>query len=292
MLDRDARQTHGEGTGGGGADPGLFDLSRPMSIVQERELARAVPRCIERIRLGGGRRQRRASRGRIWLRRVYRESLAHGGVPFHLPRRRRRPRPPSVVLLVDVSFSVARAAGYFLWLAAEFVRLGRRTRVLLFVDRPVDATAVVRQWVRVRSRAPGVRPRGRPVESRRGCLPSRQPFSGLLRTVPGLNPEAPSDYGRALHRLLRPDLRPGGRETLLVVLGDARSNRFDPQAWVLEELARRARGVLWLVPEPAERWGGGDSALAEYLPFIDVLVEAWNLNGLERGIRELLRSVR
>jgi len=47
--------------------------------------------------------------------------------------------------------------------------------------------------------------------------------------------------------------------------------------------------VLWLVPEPHTRWGTGDSALAEYLPWTDLVVEAHDLEGLADGVTALVR---
>ncbi|MBZ5641047.1 MAG: VWA domain-containing protein, partial [Acidobacteriia bacterium] len=174
-------------------------------------------------------------------------------------------------------------------MATEFVKTGRDARILAFVDRPVDATRAVAAWAR-RGRRPapldsgvlGVAPhaprpalrgrrRGEGIE--RGGLS----FADLIESLPGLNLEAPSDYGRAFHALLHSHLRPGGRDSVLVVLGDARTNRFDPLPWAVEEISRRARAVLWLVPEPRSRWGTADSALADYLPHADAVVEARDL---------------
>jgi hypothetical protein len=208
------------------------------------------------------------------LRRVFRENVRHGGVPWILPRRRARPRRNRVVLLVDVSWSTATAAGLFLALAGAFLRRAGRTRILVFVDRVADATEAVRRWVS------GFRPATCGVE-----------FARLLEALPGLNLHAPSDYGRAFHALLRSDRCPAGRRTVLVVLGDGRTNRFDPQAWAFEDLAARCGSVLWLVPEEAAAWGRGDSALGAYLPHADVAVEARDAEGLSRGVSELVRRL-
>jgi hypothetical protein len=266
-----------------------------MTTEEERILAKEIPRLIEAMRLRGGRRLRRAKRGRMWARQVFRENLSRGGIPFVIPFRRPKPRPTKVVLLVDVSYSVARAAGYFLWLAAEFLRVGRRCRVVAFVDRPVDATTAVGEWCRRGSceqevfERPGSSPRG--VRPGAGIRPGRTTFADLLDSMKDLNLQAPSDYGRAFHALLGSQLRPGGRDAVLVVLGDGRTNRFEPLPWTLQEIASRCRTVLWLVPEPVERWGTGDSALGAYLDHVDVVVEAHDLAGLARGLSELLRKI-
>lgn len=280
-----------ERAGGSRADPLRRDLSGSLTEADERALARLVPKLIDALRLREGRRMRASRRGRLWPRRLFRRSLASGGVPFVLPMRRPRPRPTRVVLLVDVSWSVARAAGYFLWMASSFLEPGRRARVVAFVDRPVDATDAIRRWSRA-GRFPRF-PTGAATRRRRrpstGVVRAAGTFTEVLDSLPGLNLDAPSDYGRALHGLLRSHLRPTGRDTVLVVLGDARTNVFDPLSWTLDEIGKRTRAILWLVPEPASRWGTGDSALGAYLEHVDVVVEAADLDGLARGVARLLR---
>jgi len=214
-------------------------------------------------------------------------------VPFVLPRRRPRPRRPKVVLLVDVSHSVARSAGLFLKIAAEFLAPGRRSKIVAFVDRPVDATREVARWLEG-ARAgclPGQRARPRARRRAEGIESGGISFADLVASLPGLDPGAPSDYGRTFHALLQAPLRPSGRDTVLVVLGDARTNRFDALGWALEEISRKCRAVLWLNPEPRSRWGTEDSAMGKYLPYVDTVVEAKDLAGLARGVAEILRSL-
>lgn len=270
-------------------DPLRRDLKGPWATEEERRLAELLPAIVEQLRLGRGRRSRRSSRGRLWARRLFRQAAAREGVPFVLPFRDRSPQRVRVVLLVDVSWSTARAAGYFLAIATELLALGRRHRAILFVDRPVDATEALSRWGR-RPLGPGEpssSSRGRPAPGD-GIARGGTSFARLLGSLAGLNLEAASDYGRAFHALLRSRWRPRGRDTILVILGDARTNRFEPLPWALEEISRQCRAVLWLVPEPRQRWGEGDSALRDYLPHVDTVVEAADLRGLAQGVSELL----
>lgn len=263
----------------------------PATTEDERKLAALLPGILEAIRLREGRRMRRGRRGRLHVRRIFRDNLRTGGVPFVLPYRRPKRARARVVLLVDVSWSVARAAGFFLWMAASSLSLGRATRVLAFVDRPVDITEPLARWVSGRAGAAAPAPRPRRPRPGEGIVPRNLSFADLLEATPGLNLQAGSDYGRAFHALLSGRLRPTGRDTILVILGDGRTNRFEPLTWALQEIARRTRAVLWLVPEPQGRWGTGDSALAAYLPFVDLVVEAADLSGLARGLAALLRRL-
>jgi hypothetical protein len=62
-----------------------------------------------------------------------------------------------------------------------------------------------------------------------------------------------SNYGRAL-KVFHDQFRSAvTRRTTVIIIGDGRSNYHPPNAWVLEELKRRARRVVWICPE--ERWG-------------------------------------
>jgi uncharacterized protein with von Willebrand factor type A (vWA) domain len=277
-------------------DPARRDLASRMTTEAEREIAREVPRMVQALKLRVGRRLARTRSGRPWLRRVLRDNLKFGGVPFVIPFRAPKNKSTRVVLLVDVSFSVVRASGLFLLMAESFVELGRRARVLAFVDRPVDATEAVSAWARGSRQSHRTSGDARPTP-RRGSRPGDGigvrgvSFADVVDGLRDLNLAAPSDYGTAFHALTTSRLRPRGRDTVLVILGDGRTNRFDPLPWTLVDLARGCRGVLWLVPEPRSRWGTADSALPAYLPSVDLVVEATDLAGLAAGLRELVRRL-
>lgn len=249
-------------------NPRKRPFSGPMTTEEEQRLASEIPTIIEEIRLRRSRRLRRAPRGRLWMKRAIRENLATGGVPFRIPHQAPRRRRPRVVLVIDVSWSVARAAGLFLMMALEFLKRSKKVSVYFFIDRPVEATGTLEGWRR-----------------------SNRAFSDVVGSLEGIDPNAPSDYGRAFYALGSGPLRALGRDSVLVLLGDGRTNRFDPLPWAFEEIAQRARRVLWLVPEARARWGTGDSALPRYLPFCDVAVETTDLQGLAHGVRELLASM-
>jgi uncharacterized protein len=297
-------ETHPNATS---ARPVLRDLNRHFTEEEEWEAVREIPLIIQQIRLRRGRRLMKGQRGRLWVKKMIRESLAHGGVPFSLPMRERRPRAPRVVLMVDVSHSVARAAGLFLLICAGLSERLRRTETIFFVDRALEATALVKGWaVSSKSGAdPGIPRRAAPptrigrrrrtgrgdpgagIRARRGG----SSFTDLLTRIEGLNLTAPSDYGRAFFQAKPLLAHAGGRDTVFVVLGDARSNAQDPLVWAFEDLAASCRKVIWLNPEPMRLWNTGDSVMEAYQPFCDVVCETRDLAGLARGVREITRCL-
>jgi uncharacterized protein with von Willebrand factor type A (vWA) domain len=180
-------------------------------------------------------------------------------------RRSHAEREPHLLLLVDVSHSVARAAAAFLALSTNLARTFRRVRVFLFVDRAADVTRDL--------------PRLAHIEGRTDAL------DRVIAAYPDLNPTALSDYGRVLYQVLESEKRRVRKDTVLLILGDARSNWFDPCEWVLESLASRIHRTVWLVPEPIERWDEGDSVVSRYAPHCDAVCEAADLEGLRHSLR-------
>jgi uncharacterized protein with von Willebrand factor type A (vWA) domain len=230
-------------------------LRKPFRQLDPLEAEAVVALAEELARRFWARRRRRlrAGRtGRLDVRRTLRRSIGHGGAAFHLDLRRPRPGRVDLVALCDVSGSVRCATEFFAALLAPSADFFRRVRLFLFVDRPVEAS----------------------VEA--GRLVPHEP----------LDLHARSDFGRVLVELERLSL-PIGRSTVVVVLGDARNNRRPPRADLLARLRSRARALWWLNPDPASRWGQGDSVVAAYRPHCDVLLEASTPEALVRALARL-----
>ena len=220
-------------------------LRRPFREMDPRdaeELVELASELSRRFRARFARRRRSGRRGRLDFRRTIRRSIARGGVPLDLVMRRRRPGCPDLVALCDVSGSVRHASEFFAALIAPVEDFFRRVRLFVFVDRAVEAS----------------------VEA--GRLVPHEPIDF----------HAFSDYGRMLVDLERRSSQAFDRSTVVVVLGDARTNRRPPRADVLSRLASRSRTVWWLVPESPAEWGKGDSAIAAYRPFCDELLACAN----------------
>jgi uncharacterized protein with von Willebrand factor type A (vWA) domain len=95
---------------------------------------------------------------------------------------------------------------------------------------------------------------------------------------------ARSDFGLVLRRFCERHERDLGRDSVLLVLGDARNNRRPPRADLLREIARLCRAVIWLNPEEPSRWGTGDSAIRLYEGEVNALLPSRNLRELEASL--------
>jgi hypothetical protein len=236
-----------------GADERRRRPFRELAAGEVGELCELAALLAQPLARRVARRWQATRHGPVDLRRTLRAATATGGVPLRLARRRRRPTPPDLVALCDLSGSVAAASELLLALLAPARRYFRRVELYAYVDRLC------------------------PITIERG------------RLVPDgtLDLHARSDFGRVLAGLQarHPRLGPNA---LLLVLGDARNNRRPPRADLLRALGRHARQVLWIVPEPRSRWNTGDSVLAAYARWCDAVFEAADLDGLVRAVRQAI----
>ncbi|TWG07546.1 vWA domain-containing protein [Saccharopolyspora dendranthemae] len=209
---------------------------------QLAELRRAVQPLARKLATRMTARRRRASRGSIDLRRTLRRSLSTGGVPLHPAHAHRRPARPEIVLLCDVSGSVAGFANFTMLLVQALRDQFSKVRVFAFVNRTDEVTRMIE---------PGA---ADPAELGRRILTEA--------TVTGWHDS--SDYGNALAEFAEHHLDAIGPRTSVLILGDARTNGWNPNLDALHDIKERARRVFWLNPEPESRWSTGDSAAHAY----------------------------
>ncbi|GAA4876549.1 VWA domain-containing protein [Kitasatospora terrestris] len=209
---------------------------------QLAELRRAVQPLARKLATRLAARRRRAARGQLDLRRTLRRSLSTGGVPLRPAYRQRRPGKPDLVLLCDVSGSVAGFSDFTVLLVRAISEQFGRVRVFAFVNRTAEVTHLL------------TGPSAAPAGAARRILTEAK--------VAGYH--GSSDYGAALRQFADEHLTAVGPRTAVLVLGDARTNGFDPDTDALRRIAAAARRVHWLNPEPPSQWGSGDSAALAY----------------------------
>lgn len=209
-------------------------------------------------------RRRRNRQGRLDFRATARRSLASGGVPVEPRFRSRRRSKPELWVLADVSGSVAAFARFTLQLVYALSSQFSRTRAWAFIDGVDEVTGIMR-----------------------GASDMAEAVRHINTAAEVVWREGHSDYGHVLADFLSrwgKDLTP---RTTLVVLGDARNNYHAVEAWAMAEVARRARRVFWLNPEPRAYWDTGDSVLAHYGAHCSGVYECRNLRQLRHFVEQL-----
>lgn len=227
-------------------------------------LRRTVAPLARRLAARLAAKRRRGRSGRLDFRRTVRSSLATGGVPIVTHHRPHRPHKPELVVLCDVSGSVAGFSHFTLMLTAALREQFSRVRAFAFVDTCDEVT---------RFFAPG---------------------ADLLEATQRLSREADlvwfdghSDYGHAFEVFAERWPDAVGPKTSLLVLGDARTNYRSPGLATLKGLVARSRHAYWLNPEPRRQWGSGDSAADVYGELIE-MVECRNADQLGAFVTRLL----
>ncbi len=226
------------------SDKPLFALT-PDEVAQMKTV---VARLARRIKDALVLRQRQERRGRIDTRRTTRKSLAYGGVPMEVFLKRRRRDRPRLITVCDVSDSVRNASRFMLQLVWSLQECFSRVRSFVFVSEIAEVTQAFNTY---------------PVE---------RALDWALKGAP-VDYHCRSDFGYAFSRFVRTELDTLDRRTTILVLGDARNNYNDPQAWALRMIRDRVKGVIWLNPEGQWGWGVGDSVMPMYAAACDLVRE-------------------
>ncbi|WP_168703136.1 vWA domain-containing protein [Gordonia paraffinivorans] len=210
-------------------------------------------------------RRRRAHRGAVDVRKTLRASMSTGGVPIELSHRKPRPGRPELIIICDVSGSVAGFSQFTLRLVYALRQQFSKVRVFAFVDTVDEVTDYFDHG-----------------EEDFGAA-----MHHMISTARISTREGHSDYGNMLAGFVSEYGESLTHRGALLILGDARNNYHDAHTDALAELVERARHAYWLNPEAKEHWGTGDSAAPDYAEVIDMF-ECRNATQLGTVIADLL----
>jgi uncharacterized protein with von Willebrand factor type A (vWA) domain len=234
-----------------------------LSDSEVEEVRLAVRRLAEKLRGKARVRRRKAEHGAMDLRRTLRHAWTTSGVPMVPVRRRKRRDRPKLVVLCDVSDSVRLAARFMLELVYALQELFSGTRSYVFVSDLGDVTALLQR---------------EPVQ-----VAMRRIFAGEAVSL-----TSNSNYGAVLVAFEQAHLAKVDRRSTVVIIGDGRNNYQPDEAWVLQDLRRRARAILWINPERRGAWALGDSAMNKYAPHCTRVLEVACASELEEAARALV----
>lgn len=203
-------------------------------------------------------------RGPLDFRRTVRASVSTGGVPLTTHHKPKRPHRTELVILCDVSGSVANFAQFTLLLVFALRDQFQGVRAFTFIDHVHEVT-------------PYFRP-GADIADVMSDLAASTAHAALWGRT---------NYGRAFTRFAEAHPDAIGPKTSLLVLGDARSNYSDLALDTLREITDQTRNAWWLNPEHRRHWDTGDSAATRYGEVVP-MVECRNLTQLSEFVHDLL----
>ncbi|MCU1600635.1 MAG: hypothetical protein JWO22_1344 [Frankiales bacterium] len=228
------------------------------------ELRRQVFPLARRLATRLTARRRLGKTGKLDFRRTVRASLGTGGVPLVTHHKPHKPHKPELVVLCDVSGSVAGFAHFTLMLAYALREQFTKVRAFAFIDTCDEVTDYF------------------------------TPGGDVADALARMNSQAKliwfdghSDYGHSIEKFAEDYPDAIGPRTSLLILGDARNNYRATGSQTLKKLVQRSRHAYWLNPEPQAYWGSGDSATGAYEELIE-MVEVRNAVQLEEFIQRIL----
>ena len=226
-------------------------------------LRKAIDPLTRKLAARLSRRRRHRSRGVLDFRSTIRHSLSYGGVLAEPRFRYKRPSKPEIMVVADISGSVAAFARFTLHLTYAISSHFSKVRSFVFIDGLDEVTNFF------------------------------ETSEDITEAVHRVNTSADvvwvdghSDYGHAFGVFwdrYGPSVNP---KTTIMILGDARNNYHASGSWVMRELQRKARRVFWLNPEPRSYWDTGDSIMSEYSTHCDGTFEVRTLRHLERFVEK------
>ena len=175
-----------------------------------------------------------------------------------------RPAKPELMVVADISGSVAAFARFTLMLVYAIQNQFSKVRSFVFIDGIDEVTDYFKTT------------------------------EDIQEAIHRVNTEADvvwvdghSDYGHAFEVFWERWGKDVGPKTTVLLLGDARNNYHASQSWVVKEMRQKARHVYWLNPEPRTYWNTGDSIVGDYGTHTDGVYECRNLRQLEAFVEKL-----
>ena len=230
------------------------------------ELSRIAARMIRALASRPGRRRKRHRRkGTVDLRGAFRLALSTGGDTIRIPRRRRVPHGPRLLVLLDVSGSMDRHAQLLLQLAFAVSQQTKRVETFVF---STSLTRVTREL----------------------AAPS---FTEALRRIGGAvsHWSGGTRIGESLSRVNTEYRTLFDRHTTVFLLSDGwDTGEPEDLAQEIQRMRRRVRSFVWLNPligttdyQPLTR------SLQAAMPHVDHFVSAMDVTSLKR-LPQLLRA--
>jgi len=256
-----------------GADAVAKTLRRPLvedidlmhaGRAELGEIERAVHPLTRKLATRMAQRRKQAKKGRLDMRATIRRSMSAGGALVDPRFRSRRPSRPELVVLSDISGSVATFARFTLQLVYALAHEFTRVRSFAFIDAIDEVTEYFGT--------------GAEFGSALARISSEAEVVWL---------DGHSDYGNAFDQFTHRYFNALSPRSVVLVTGDARSNYHDPNIGAFGEIATAARSVHWLNPEARRYWDTGDSIMGSYAPLCDGVHEVRNLRQLEAFVESV-----
>ncbi len=239
--------------------------SARLSNLERRDMDRMrvlVRQMAKKLAARYAKTRRRRLRGQLDTRRTLRRNMGWGGIPFITVWKQKRIEKPRVMVLCDVSGSVAAMSGFLLMFLYALNEALKDIRSFAFAGSLIEVSEILEK---------------EPVE---------QAISKIMQAIG----YGSSNYGNSFADFEDGWMAAVNNKTTVIILGDGRGNRTDPRTDVVGRLSQRCKRIIWLNPEYKSAWGTGDSDMYRYAPFCNLVTVCNTLRHLERVITDILED--
>ena len=239
--------------------------SARLGNLDRRQLERMrglVRQMAKRLATRYATKRRRRRRGQLDIRRTLRRNVGWGGIPFLIAWKHREIEKPRVMVLCDVSGSVAWVSQFLLMFLYALTEVLADIRSFAYSGSLIEVSDIL----------------------------ENQPVDDAITQIMAAMGFGSSNYGNALADFEDGWMRHVTNRTTVIILGDARGNGTDPRADILGRISQRAKRIIWLNPEARSSWGTGDSDMYRYAPYCSLTRVCNTLNDLERVVTDLLEE--
>ena len=210
---------------------------------QEKGLVKsALKKWARKLAVRPGQRWRASHSGVIDVARSIRQSAQWNGRVFRLEYHKKTPRVPELVVLCDVSNSMAPFVEFLLYLVSCLRKRFHKIRVYFFIDKVWEVSELV--WA--------------------------EDLENIQQEISSYGHKISlgfSDYGAVFKELADSCLGDVSPRASIVLLGDGKNNYRSAQEEYIRLLAERVRHIYWLNPLNVEEWSDPDNIMKVYRPF-------------------------
>ncbi len=239
--------------------------TKRLSAIEASDMARMkllVAKVAKRLAVKHSRRRKRTQRGLLDVRRTMRANAGVDGIPFNVIWRQKKKDRPKILVICDVSGSVALYVRFLLLLLYSMKEAIPDLHAFAFSYRLKSVDDILE------------------------TMEFDAAIKKILREI-GLGS---TSYGQAFSDFKMDHDNKIDRRTTIIILGDGRSNYGDPRLDLFRDFASRAKRIIWLNPEGRSLWGTGDSVIPRYEPFCAQMSHVATLKDLERAVDEVLTA--
>ncbi|WP_366924790.1 VWA domain-containing protein [Metallumcola ferriviriculae] len=207
-------------------------IHQDMGNIKDEDLPQmnqVIRRLSKKLATKISRRYESAKRSRhVDIRKTIRANLRYGGIPIDLKYRQKKIKKPELLLLCDVSGSMARYSTFSILFIAGLWSVVRRVQLFLFSEdlERVDLTHTAEGMEKF----------------------AQQLQQGSMVWGKGTN------LNRALSQLNNKFPTAVGGNTVVIIISDTRTLQPGSAANKLKKISQQVKEVIWLNPLPGEQW--------------------------------------